>query len=82
MQRTAWVARRTLVTLLVGALTLLGATQGYAGTLEAVKARGILVAGVREDFPPLGYLDGTGKPTGFIEGRITCTQTGPTRDMG
>jgi ABC-type amino acid transport substrate-binding protein len=65
MHKKRLVATGTLVTLLVGALTLLGATQGYAGTLEAVKARGILVVGVREDFPPLGYLDGTGKPTGF-----------------
>ncbi len=59
------VAARTLVTLLVGALTLLGATQGYAGTLEAVKARGTLIVGVRSDFPPLSYLDGQGQPTGF-----------------
>ncbi|HSB81274.1 MAG TPA: transporter substrate-binding domain-containing protein [Candidatus Methylomirabilis sp.] len=59
------VAVRTLVTLLVGALTLLGATQGYAETLEAVKARGILTVGVRWDFPPLSYLDGQGQPTGF-----------------
>ncbi len=65
MHKRRLVARRTLVTLLVGALTLLGATQGYAGTLAAVKARGMLIVGVRWDFPPLGYLDGTGKPTGF-----------------
>jgi len=65
MQRTGWVARRTAVTVLVGALTLMGAAQVYAGTLEAVRARGVLIVGVREDFPPLGYLDGTGKPTGF-----------------
>jgi ABC-type amino acid transport substrate-binding protein len=65
MHKKRLVATRTLVTLLVGALTLLGATQGYAGTLEAVKARGILVVGVREDFPPLGYLDGDGRNTGF-----------------
>ncbi len=65
MHKKRLVATRTLVTLLVGALTLLGAAQGYAGTLEAVKARGMLIVGVRWDFPPLGYLDGTGKPTGF-----------------
>ena len=65
MQRTAWVVRRTAVIVLMGALTLLAAAQVDAGTLEAVRARGVLIVGVREDFPPLGYLDGTGKPTGF-----------------
>ena len=65
MHKKRLVATRTLVILLVGALTLLGATQGYAGTLEAVKARGMLIVGVRWDFPPLGYLDGQGQPTGF-----------------
>jgi len=65
MHRKRLVSARTLVTLLVGALTLLGAAQAYAGTLEAVKARGMLIVGVREDFPPLGYLDADGKHTGF-----------------
>ncbi len=65
MQRTGWVARCTAVIVLLGALMLLGAAQVDAGTLEAVRARGVLIVGVREDFPPLGYLDGTGKPTGF-----------------
>jgi polar amino acid transport system substrate-binding protein len=60
-----WVARRTALTLLVGTLTLLGAAQVYAGVLEAAKERGTLVVGVREDFPPLGYLDANGKNTGF-----------------
>jgi putative glutamine transport system substrate-binding protein len=58
-------ARRTAPILLVGALTLLGAAQAHAGTLEAAKARGTLIVGVRDDFPPLGYLDAAGKPTGF-----------------
>ncbi len=65
MQKTGRVARRSAVTFLVGALTLLGAAQAHAGALEAAKARGTLVVGVREDFPPLGYLDGNGKHTGF-----------------
>ena len=59
------IAIQTGVILLVGALTLLGAAQVYAGTLEAMKERGTLMVGVREDFPPLAYRDGTGKPTGF-----------------
>ena len=65
MQRKAAVAMRTTVALLAGALTLLGAAQVYAGTLEAAKGRGTLIVGVREDFPPLGYLDADGKNTGF-----------------
>ncbi|HYB75254.1 MAG TPA: transporter substrate-binding domain-containing protein, partial [Candidatus Sulfotelmatobacter sp.] len=65
MQGKRPVARRAALTLLVGALTLLGAAQAHAGTLEAVKARGTLIVGVRNDFPPLGYLDADGKPTGF-----------------
>jgi len=65
MQGKRPVARLAALTLLVGALTLLGAAQAHAGTLEAVKARGTLIVGVRNDFPPLGYLDADGKPTGF-----------------
>jgi putative glutamine transport system substrate-binding protein len=65
MQRKGWVARRTVVTVLVGALTLLAAVRVDAGTLETAKERGALIVGVRNDFPPLGYLDATGKPTGF-----------------
>ena len=65
MHRKRLVVTHTLVTLLVGALTLLGATQGFAGVLEAVKARGVLIVGVRDDFPPLGYLDANGKNAGF-----------------
>ncbi|MCI0427897.1 MAG: transporter substrate-binding domain-containing protein [Nitrospiraceae bacterium] len=56
---------RTAVVLLVGALTLLMAAQAHAGALEAAKRRGSLIVGVREDFPPLGYLDADGKNTGF-----------------
>lgn len=65
MQKTGKVARGCAVTLLVGALALLVAPQAHAGAMEAAKARGTLVVGVREDFPPLGYLDANGKHTGF-----------------
>jgi polar amino acid transport system substrate-binding protein len=65
MQSKGPVSTRTAVTPLVVILTLLGAAQVYAGTLEAAKGRGALVVGVREDFPPLGYLDANGKNTGF-----------------
>jgi ABC-type amino acid transport substrate-binding protein len=65
MQETGKVARGCAVTLLIGALTLLVAPQAHAGALEAAKGRGSLIVGVREDFPPLGYLDADGKHTGF-----------------
>ena len=65
MQKKGPVAMRTAMTLLAGALTLLVADHAHAGTLEAAKGRGVLIVGVREDFPPLGYLDANGKNTGF-----------------
>jgi len=65
MQETGKVARGCAVILLVGALALLVAPQADAGALEAAKARGALVVGVRTDFPPLGYLDANGKSAGF-----------------
>src|SRR5262245_54301804 len=34
-------------------------------TLDAVKARGTLIAGVKTDYPPFGYIDEAGKTVGF-----------------
>jgi len=65
MQRKVPVVMRTAMTLLAGTLALLVAAWAHAGTLEAAKGRGALIVGVREDFPPLGYLDADGKNTGF-----------------
>jgi len=65
MQRKGSVAMCCAVNLLAGALTLLVAAQAHAGALEEAKARGSLIVGVRQDFPPLGYLDADGKHTGF-----------------
>jgi polar amino acid transport system substrate-binding protein len=40
--------------------------QSAAGdTLAKVKAAGTLLAGVRNDFPPIGSIDTSGKPVGF-----------------
>ena len=50
MQKTGKVARGCAVILLVGALALLVAPQAHAGALEAAKARGTLVVGVRRIF--------------------------------
>jgi polar amino acid transport system substrate-binding protein len=39
--------------------------QAPQGTLDRIKAAGKFLAGVRFDFPPVGTLDQSGKPTGF-----------------
>ena len=42
-----------------------GAGPSCADTLAKVKAAGTLLAGVRNDFPPIGSIDTGGKPVGF-----------------
>lgn len=57
-------------TLILAAL-LLALTAGWAdraaaeSTLDMVKKRGHLIAGVKTDFPPFGYVDASGKNLGF-----------------
>jgi ABC-type amino acid transport substrate-binding protein len=51
--------------LLVGLLSLFPFGGGAAGTLQDVKARGKLIAGVKTDFPPFGFLDQKGANRGF-----------------
>jgi ABC-type amino acid transport substrate-binding protein len=54
------------VTLVAVAAWLGGAGPAEAqSTLEVVKKRGKLVAGVKTDFPPFGYVDAAGKNLGF-----------------
>jgi ABC-type amino acid transport substrate-binding protein len=65
MQMNEHVAMRNALILLAGALMLFGAAHAHAGALEAATERGSLIVGVREDFPPLGYLDPDGNHTGF-----------------
>jgi ABC-type amino acid transport substrate-binding protein len=50
----------TLMALMVGL-----APGAAAGALDDVKKRGKLVAGVKTDFPPFGYVDAQGKNLGF-----------------
>jgi ABC-type amino acid transport substrate-binding protein len=59
------IARQTGFVLVVGLLTLALAGQALAGTLDDVKKRGKLIAGVKTDFPPFGYVDSAGKNLGF-----------------
>ncbi len=51
-----------LATALIAALTAPASAQS---TLEVVKKRGKLVAGVKTDFPPFGTVDASGKNVGF-----------------
>lgn len=56
-----------LYTLLVMlAMLVVGTAVAEAqSTLDAVKKRGKLIAGVKTDFPPFGYVDASGKNLGF-----------------
>src|SRR5687768_16879203 len=52
--------------LLLGCILFVGVEPASAqSTLDAVKARGTLIAGVRFDTPPYGSLDATGKSVGI-----------------
>ena len=52
--------------LLAGVLALALVSQAVAGSaLDEVKRRGKLIAGVKTDFPPFGYVDSAGKNLGF-----------------
>jgi ABC-type amino acid transport substrate-binding protein len=59
---------RRVCSILVAAVVVLGlAVTAWAGesTLAEVKKRGKLIAGVKTDFPPFGYVDSGGKNMGF-----------------
>ena len=46
-------------------LSLVYSGEGIAGTLQDVKRRGKLFAGVKTEYPPLGFLDNKGVNKGF-----------------
>jgi len=50
---------------LIGVLSFVFLGEGAAGTLQDVKARGKLLAGVKTDFPPFGFVDEKGVNKGF-----------------
>jgi ABC-type amino acid transport substrate-binding protein len=54
-----------LLLLVLGLVSLLSFREGIAGTLQDVKERGKLIAGVKTDFPPFGFLDKKGVIRGF-----------------
>jgi len=51
--------------LFIGLISLSPFGDAVAGTFQDVKARGKLIAGVKTDFPPLGFLDNKGVNKGF-----------------
>jgi len=51
--------------LLLSILALVAGPTQAQGTLEKIKERGKLLAGVRYDYPPIGVLGADGKPEGF-----------------
>jgi len=66
MRKLRTVATRLGGILLAGLLALALVGQAVAGsTLDEVKRRGKLIAGVKTDFPPFGYVDSAGKNLGF-----------------
>jgi ABC-type amino acid transport substrate-binding protein len=57
--------KRSIVISVLAALLALAGLAEAQGTLETVKKRGKLIAGVKADFPPFGYVDASGKNLGF-----------------
>ena len=59
--------RAALVALGFTAALAIGSTQALAqqSTLDVVKQRGTLIAGVKSDYPPFGYIDASGNLVGF-----------------
>ncbi len=62
------IGRRSILWVMLVAVTAwlggAGAAEAQSG-LEVAKKRGKLVAGVKTDFPPFGYVDAAGKNMGF-----------------
>jgi ABC-type amino acid transport substrate-binding protein len=65
MRNLRSIVTRVGLILIAGPLALALAGQAVAGTLDDVKKRGTLIAGVKTDFPPFGYVDSSGKNLGF-----------------
>src|SRR5262245_34169228 len=62
---TSGLYRRALLLLAMVAFAALPVEAQQKSTLDAVKARGTLVAGVKNDYPPFGSIDEGGKTVGF-----------------
>ena len=66
MKNQGWTRRLFAVALITSAaaITFAGA-QAQDNTIAKIKARGKLLAGVKFDTPPFGYLDDKNEPVGF-----------------
>jgi polar amino acid transport system substrate-binding protein len=65
--RVKWklLAAQLLTTLLITMSAPASAQQQPRSTLDVVKERGTLIAGVKSDYPPFGYIDEKGELVGF-----------------
>lgn len=63
MLRNWLAAARLIAALAIGCAVSLSAAA--AGTLDEIKARGKLIAGVKSDFKPFGYLEADGRHVGL-----------------
>lgn len=61
----ATISRRCALAAGVSLLGLGAAATAHADQLDRVKERGKLIAGIRNDYIPFGYLDAKGQNTGF-----------------
>lgn len=61
--RRGWAAVMAALTVLV--IFMAAGTARADGTIDAIKARGKLLAGVKYDTPPFGYLDDKNQVVGF-----------------
>jgi putative glutamine transport system substrate-binding protein len=59
--------RKTVLVLLISlcVLSLIPYGEGIGATLQDIRARGKLIAGVKADFPPFGFMDEMGTHMGF-----------------
>ena len=66
MKNQGWTRRLFAVALITSAaaITFAGA-QAQDNTIAKIKARGKLLAGVKFDTPPFGFLDDKNQPVGF-----------------
>ena len=61
------MGKKVILFLLIslGLLSWAWSDDGFAGTLQDIKARGKLITGIRTDFPPFGFVDKLGTNVGL-----------------
>jgi polar amino acid transport system substrate-binding protein len=61
------MTKRALISAATVAMGIFAVERAVAqqSTLDVVKQRGTLIAGVKSDYPPFGYVDGNGNVAGF-----------------